>query len=154
MDTQLSATYPTSHVCIPGPLQAASEASYWETVERAASSGASTIQADEPCLAGSLDSLEAERARSVFALLRATVGHGRILLTANPGAISRECMPLVVRLPVDAIYLDVLARPKLLVEALAIAPARLELVVPNLDTDILPSSSAIPTAVHVRRPPL
>jgi hypothetical protein len=70
--------------------------------------------------------------RSAFARLRAAVPTARLMLTANPTAISRDSMPLAVRLPVDALYLNVFARPNLLIEALALAPTRLDLIVPEI----------------------
>jgi hypothetical protein len=58
--------------------------------------------------------------------------NSRLILSADPGTFSSESMPLAAHLRVDALYLDTTIRPRLLVEALALAPAGLELIVPEV----------------------
>jgi 5-methyltetrahydropteroyltriglutamate--homocysteine methyltransferase len=116
---------------IPGPSAAPTD-SYWRSIEAdAAQLAARTVHIDEPLLAGALaEPNAAELARS-FARLRSILPNTRLILGAAPGAFAREALPLAVRLPVDALHLDTLARPHLLVEALAVAPAGLELLLPE-----------------------
>jgi hypothetical protein len=120
---------PTSQLRIPGPSATPSD-SYWSKLEGDAPDYfARTLRIDEPTLAGAPSALEAAALKSSYARLRAVLPNTRLVLGAGPGAFSRESMPTAVRLPVDALHLDLLARPQLLVEALASAPAGLELIV-------------------------
>lgn len=106
--------------------------SYWRTIEaEAADYLGLTVRVDEPSLAASLGEDGARALRCSFDRLRSLLPNTRLILTADPGAFCREVLPLVVRLPVDALYLDTAARPRLLVEALALVPDGLELLVPE-----------------------
>jgi hypothetical protein len=118
-----------TQVRISGP-SATPDESYWRALERDATKyAARTLHVDEPSLAGLVSEDEAARLRRGFSCLREVLPNTRLILTAAPGAFSREAMPMAVRLPVDALYLDLVRRPHLLVEALALAPTGLELVV-------------------------
>ncbi|MFT3863676.1 MAG: hypothetical protein QM729_05330 [Solirubrobacterales bacterium] len=122
---------PTTQLRLPGPTAAPGEP-YWRKLELEATGYvARTVQVDEPSLARALDENEAASLRSAYRRLRALLPDTRLVLTAEPGAFSRESVPLAVRLPVDALYLDIVARPRLLAEALALAPAGLGLVLPE-----------------------
>jgi hypothetical protein len=116
---------------IPGPSPVPGE-TYWRQLERdAVGYAARTLYVDEPSLTEALSEDDAVRLRRSYERLRTLLPNTRLILTAEPATFCRDSMPLAVRLPVDALYLDLIARPKLMVEALALAPVGLELVVPE-----------------------
>jgi hypothetical protein len=126
-----TASEPKSQLRIPGP-SARPSGSYWRTIEaEAADLAARSVLVDEPALAAAPSEDDAAALREAFARLRSRLPNTRLILTAAPGVFARDAMPLAVRLPVDALYLDTLARPRLLVEALALLPPGLELLTPE-----------------------
>jgi len=126
-----SASQPRTQLRIPGP-SARPAGSYWRTLEaEAPAHTARAVFVDEPAFAAAVEEDDAAALRRAFARLRSILPNSRLILTADPGAFAREALPLAVGLPVDALYLDTEARPHLLVEALALAPAGLELLVPE-----------------------
>jgi hypothetical protein len=105
---------------------------YWQALEAGALEfAARTVVVDEPALAGALGDDELLALDRAFARLRSLLPNTRLILTAGLEPFAREALPLAVRLPVDALYLDTAARPRLLVETLALAPGGLELLVPE-----------------------
>lgn len=129
MPIRPTASDPTTAFRIPGPSADPAD-SYWRKLEAdAVGYAARTIRVEEPALAGALSEDNAAHLRRSFAHLRAILPNTRLVLSAGNAAFSRESMPVAVRLPVDAMLLDTSARPRLLVEALALAPAGLELLV-------------------------
>jgi hypothetical protein len=126
-----SASQANTQLRIPGP-SAAPGARYWRRIEAAANDYmARTAMVDEPALSLVPAAGEAAALRDAFERLRSLLPNTRLILTADPGAFARDALPLAVRLPVDALYLDTETRPRLLVEAMALAPDGLELLVPE-----------------------
>jgi hypothetical protein len=122
---------PTSQLRVPGPSATPSD-SYWSKIERDAPDYvARTLRIDDPILSGSLSEIETEALKIAYGRLRSILPNTRLILGADPGTFSGESMPVAVRLRVDALFLDTVARPRLFVEALALAPAGLELLVPE-----------------------
>lgn len=122
---------PKTQLRILGPSAAPGER-YWQELERGAADwAAQTLRVDEPALADPPAERDAEALRGAYRRLRSILPNTRLVLGAAPATFCREALPLAVRLPVDALFLDTAARPRLLVEALALAPAGLELLVPE-----------------------
>jgi 5-methyltetrahydropteroyltriglutamate--homocysteine methyltransferase len=92
---------------------------------------ARTVTVDEPVLAAAPSEADAAALKDGFRRLRSLLPNTRLILSAAPGAFARDAIPLAIRLPVDALYLDTITRPRLLVEALALLPPGLELLVPE-----------------------
>jgi hypothetical protein len=102
---------------------------YWSRLEDdAVELTARTLLIDEPLLSGDPGELEGEELKRGFSRLRSTLPGTRLVLTAAPQTFSRAALPLAMRLPVDALLLDLVARPQLLVEAMAIVPPGIELI--------------------------
>jgi hypothetical protein len=126
-----TASDPKTHLRLPGPSLSPPR-DYWEKLGKdAVNYAARAVRIDDPALGGDLDDAAAELLHHSYCRLRTILPNTRLVLGADPAALSRAAMPTAVRLPVDALYLDTEARPRLLVEALALAPGGLELLVPE-----------------------
>lgn len=90
---------------------------YAEIVRRLSALGARWIQLDEPYLATDLPEGAAEAYREAYAVLRRAAGPTKLLLTPYFGEL-RENLGLALRLPVDALHLDLTRGPNDLPEAL------------------------------------
>ncbi|HVX42031.1 MAG TPA: 5-methyltetrahydropteroyltriglutamate--homocysteine S-methyltransferase [Gemmatimonadaceae bacterium] len=96
---------------------------YAELIDRLAGAGAEWIQLDEPCLGLDL----ADQDRWIFPRAYDRVsGHAR-LAVATYFSDLRENLPLAMRLPIDALHLDLVRAPGQLARALDLAPSRMTL---------------------------
>lgn len=96
---------------------------YREIIGRLARAGAEWIQLDEPCLG--LDLADQDRWLFVRAYERLG-GDAKLLLTTYFSDL-RENLPLALRLPIDALHLDLVRAPGQLARALDLAPPHLTL---------------------------
>jgi len=91
---------------------------YEEVVARLADAGAAWIQIDEPVLATDLPPGAAAALETAYARLSAAAGNARLLLATYFGPLD-ENLPLALRLPVDAVHLDLVRAPEQLDDALS-----------------------------------
>ena len=96
---------------------------YRELIDRLASAGAQWIQLDEPCLGLDL----ADQDRWLFARAYEGLGGRAKLFVATYFSDLRENLPLALRLPIDALHLDLVRAPGQLARALDLAPPSLTL---------------------------
>ncbi|MBV9229228.1 MAG: 5-methyltetrahydropteroyltriglutamate--homocysteine S-methyltransferase, partial [Chloroflexi bacterium] len=99
---------------------------YEQVLQALADAGAEWIQIDEPCLALDLEERVLASFQQAYTRLSAVSSSLRILLATYFGAVG-SALPMVLRLPVAAVHLDLVRAPKQLEQALAAAPAPLTL---------------------------
>ena len=96
---------------------------YAEVIASLARYGARWIQLDEPCLGLDL----ADQDRWLFAGAYERLAGRAKLLVATYFSDLRENLPLALRLPIDALHLDLVRAPQQLARALDLAPSHLSL---------------------------
>jgi len=99
---------------------------YEEVIRRLTAAGADWIQMDEPCLALDLDAGAQAAFQTAYARLAMVSPQARLLLATSFGDL-RENLPLVLRLPVAAVHLDLVCAPQQLEQALPAVPPSLSL---------------------------
>jgi 5-methyltetrahydropteroyltriglutamate--homocysteine methyltransferase len=99
---------------------------YEEVIRQLTASGADWIQMDEPCLALDLDAGAQAAFQTAYARLAMVSPQARLLLATYFGDL-RENLPLVLRLPVAAVHLDLVRAPQQLEQALPAVPPSLSL---------------------------
>jgi len=99
---------------------------YQEALQRLSQAGADWVQLDEPCLVLDLDP-QAQRAfQTAYERLAAAVPRLRVLVATYFGGLG-EHLPMVMRMPVAAVHLDLVRAPEQLAPALEIIPEHLAL---------------------------
>ena len=99
---------------------------YEDLLGKLAAAGAEWVQIDEPCLVTDIDDRVLTAVEHTYARLAAAAPALKLLLATYFGAFG-EALPRVLRLPVEAVHLDLVRGPDQLDEALSLAPAGLTL---------------------------
>jgi 5-methyltetrahydropteroyltriglutamate--homocysteine methyltransferase len=125
---------------------------YEDLLRRLASAGAEWIQMDEPCLVTDIDAVALTALEQAYARLADAAPTLRLLLAAYFGSLG-EALPRVLKLPVQAVHLDLVRGPDQLDAALAAAPPELSLSLGLVDgrniwkTDLIPALERAEKAV-------
>lgn len=105
---------------------------YEQVLAALAAEGAEWVQIDEPVLATDLDGDVLEAYAAVYQRLRGAAGSIKLCLTTYFGDLLDNLAP-VMRLPVDAVHLDLVRAPGQLARALELAPATMMLSLGVID---------------------
>jgi len=125
---------------------------YEDLFRRLATAGAERVQIDEPCLVTDIDDRVFSALERTYAKLAAAAPALKLLLATYFGSLD-EALPRVLKLPVQAVHLDLVRAPEQLDAALAHAPAGLTLSLGLVDgrnvwrTDLLPALDLAEKAV-------
>jgi 5-methyltetrahydropteroyltriglutamate--homocysteine methyltransferase len=117
---------------------------YEELLSRLAAAGAEWVQIDEPCLVTDIDDCVLTALEHTYARLAAAAPRLKLILATFFGPLG-DALTSVLKLPVQAVHLDLVRGPDQLDEALSLAPAGLILSLGLIDgrnvwkTDLLPA---------------